>query len=148
MNEWMAELYAHAIAIESEAARRYSQLADAMAARGNHAVSELFRLLAGAEQRHLAELERRTAGVPLPPLASDYTWRDAEAPETMPLPDYDIITQRSALAAALDAEKRARAFFEHAGRISADAETCRLAREMAAEEAEHVVFLQRAARRD
>jgi rubrerythrin len=143
MNEWTAELYTHAIAIEREAAKRYTELAEAMSARGNHAVSELFRLLAGAERRHLEELQRKAQGMPLPALTSDYTWRDGEAPETVPLAPYESITQRSALAAALDAEKRARAFFEHAARITPDADTRALAREMAAEEAEHVALIER-----
>lgn len=143
MNEWTAELYTHAIAIEREAARRYAELAEAMSARGNHAVSELFRLLAGAERRHLEELERKAHGVALPPLTSDYTWRDGEAPETVPLAPSDSITQRSALAAALDAEKRARAFFEHAARITPDADTRALAQEMAAEEGEHAAMIER-----
>lgn len=143
MNEWTAELYTHAIAIEREAAKRYAELAEAMSAQGNHAVSELFRLLAAAERRHLEELERKAHGMPLPALTADYTWRDGEAPETVPLAPYDSITQRSALAAALDAEKRARAFFEHAARISPDPDTRALAREMAAEEVEHAELIQR-----
>jgi rubrerythrin len=81
--------------------------------------------------------------VPLPPLTSDYTWRDGEAPETVPLAPCAIISQRSALAAALDAEHRARAFFEHAARITHDADTRALAREMAAEESEHAVLIER-----
>jgi rubrerythrin len=132
MSEYSAELYVHAIAIETEAARRYGELAQAMAARGNHAVAELFRRLGAFEERHLEELRRRTAGQPLPPLDADYTW-PGEAPETVTL----------ALALALGAEKRARAFFEHAARMACDAETLALAREMAAEEAEHALAIER-----
>ena len=148
MNEWTAELYCHAIAIEREAARRYAELAQAMSVRGNHVVSELFRLLGGFEQRHLEELERQTAGVALPPLTADYTWRDGEAPENVPLTPSDQISKRSALLAALDAERRARAFFEHAGRVSRDAETQALALQMAAEETEHAVLIERMLRRE
>jgi rubrerythrin len=143
MNDWTVELYSHAIAIEREAARRYAELSAAMSARGNHAAGELFRLLGSFEQRHLEELERKTAGIALPAPASDYTWRDAEAPETVPLAPAERITQRSALAAALEAERRAHAFFEHAGRIAHDADTRALAREMAAEEEQHAVLLER-----
>ena len=147
MNEWTAELYTHAIAIEREATRRYAELADAMAVQGNHAVSELFRLLASAERRHLEELERRTAGMRLPALSSDYTWRDGEAPENAPLAPYERMTDRAALLAALDAERRARAFFEHAARVTSDAETRTIACEMAAEETEHALFIERMLRR-
>ena len=132
MSEYSAELYVHAIAIEREAARRYAELAQAMAAQGNHAVAELFRVLGCVEQRHLDELKRRTAGQPLPLLDADYTWH-GEVPETVTL----------ALAQALWAEKRARAFFEHAARMARDAETLALAREMAAEEAEHLGAIER-----
>ena len=148
MNEWTAELYTHAIAIEREAAKRYAELAHEMSARGNHAVSELFRLLAGAERRHLEELEHQARGVALPALTSDYTWQDGEAPENVPLAPYDQITERGALLAALDAERRARAFFEHSARISRDPDTRELAQQMAVEETEHAVLIERMLRRE
>jgi rubrerythrin len=44
---------------------------------------------------------------------------------------------------ALDAEKRAHAFFEHAGRIADDPAVRALAREMAAEEEEHAALIGR-----
>ena len=39
MNEWAAELYAHAVAIQGEASARYDEPGDAMADQGYHAVS-------------------------------------------------------------------------------------------------------------
>jgi len=142
--ESAAELYVHAIAIELEAAERYAEFAASMDRQGNFAVAALFRLLSTLEARHLDELKRRAADVKLPPLTADYTWRDSEAPETA---TRDLLvggmTQRHALEIALQAEKRALAFFEHAGRIADDPGVRGLAQEMAAEEAEHVALIER-----
>ena len=140
MSEYSAELYVHAIAIEREAAERYAELARAMFAQGNHAVAALFGMLASVEGRHLDELRRRTAGLSLPALNADYTWH-GDAPETVAVEG--ALTREGALGMALQAEKRARAFFEHASRVAQDAETRELAREMAAEEAEHAALIER-----
>lgn len=142
--EYAAEIYVDAMAIEREAAQRYAELAVRMDKDGNLAVGALFRMLANLEARHLEALERRTAGMTLPPLSVDYSWRDSEAPETV---GRDLvrrgITQRHALELALQAEKRARAFFEQVARVAGDPEARALAQEMATEEAEHEVLIQR-----
>lgn len=148
MNEWTAELYAQAIAIEREAARRYGELGHAMAQQGEHAVAVLFFLLASFEARHLAELTSKTAGLPLPALSADFSWRDGEPPETVSFEAcMGRMTPKRALQIALDAEKRAKAFFEHAARIANDPATRALAREMAEEEAEHIGLVEHALRR-
>lgn len=142
--EYAAELYVHAIAIEREAAERYAEFAQRMADEGNHAVAALFRMLSTFEARHFDELKRRTAGIELPPLTSDYSWRDNRAPETAARElVFRLMTQRQALCIALDAEKRARAFFEHACRNATHPAARALAKEMAMEEAEHVVLIER-----
>jgi rubrerythrin len=127
-----AELYVHAIAMEREAAARYAEFADRLSGQGNHAVAALFRTLASSEAKHLDELQRRTAGVELPPLTADYSWRELFFPG---------MTEAHALAIALQAEKGARAFFEHAGRVATDPAARSLAREMTAEEAEHIALI-------
>ena len=139
---YVAELYVHAIAIESEAAARYAELARAMAEQGNLTAAAVFSLLGAAENRHLEVLQQRAHGLPLPPLDADYTWRDGEAPESVVLDARGVpVTQLKALRLALDAERRARAFFEQAARVCGDAETRALALEMAAEEAEHAALI-------
>jgi len=96
------------------------------------------------EAKHLGELRRRAAGMDLPPLGADHSWRDGEGAETVRLDAHGgPVTQQKALSLALDAEKRARAFFENASRVCEDAETRALAREMAAEEHEHVQIIER-----
>ena len=107
------ELYAHAIAIEREAAETYAELAQHMDELGNDEVATLFRRLAVFEAEHLQTLEARTAGVALPALKpGEYAWLDAGAPETVARElVYRLLTPRAALDIALDAERRAQQFF-------------------------------------
>jgi rubrerythrin len=139
-----AELYAHAIAIEREAAERYAELAVHMADLGNDAVAGLFQRLAGFEAEHLDALLRRTDGVELPELsAADYRWLDAGAPETAARElVFRLMTPRHALEIALGAEQRAQEFFEHVFATAADPALRALAQEMAAEEREHVSMVE------
>jgi rubrerythrin len=117
-----AELYAHAIATEHEAARRYAQLAERMAQQDDATAAALFHGLAQAEARRLADLRRESAGLELPDLSADHSWR---------------MEGCDPLQIALRAEKAARAFFEQAARTAADPAVRALALEMAAEEAAH-----------
>ena len=72
------ELYAHAIAIEREAAERYAELAGRMNDEGREDLARVFNLLAGLEAEHLAALEARTEGVELPAVAcGQYQWLEA-----------------------------------------------------------------------
>jgi rubrerythrin len=126
-NAFEAELYVHAIATEREAARRYAEFAERMVQRDERAAA-LFRALAQAEALRLADLTRESAGLELPDLSADHTWRmDGRDP-------FDI---------ALRAEKAARAFFEQAARIAPDPAGRALALEMAAQESAHAALLGR-----
>ena len=125
-----AELYVHAIATEREAARRYAELAERMAQQDKPAAAAFFRALAEADAQHLAALRRESAGLELPDLTADHSWR-MEGPD--------------ALEIALRAEKAARAFFEQAARAAADPAACALALEMAAEESAHAALIRRMA---
>lgn len=143
MIESTAELYVHAIAMEREAAERYTEFARRMADEGNDAVASLFARLAAHESEHLATLRRRTEGVALPPLESDYSWLDTGAPESLAHDFvFRLMTPHQALDIALRAEKRARAFFEQAQRVANDPGLEALAREMAAEEVEHIAMIE------
>ena len=143
------DLLAHAIAIEREAATRYRELGERMGDLGNDAVAELFLHLAGMEKTHQLELERRAAGMALPPIgAGEYAWFDDGAPETAA---HDLVlkllTPHSALMIALAAEERAAEFFETIGRQSRDPALAGLAAEMATEESVHAAWVQSALRR-
>ena len=139
------ELYAHAIAIEREAAERYCELAARMQDEGREDLARVFQMLAGLESEHLQTLEARTRGVALPPIGADrYHWLDAGAPETAARQlVYRLMTPRMAIAIALQAEVRAQAFFERVMLTAEDPALRALAREMAAEEQEHAALLAR-----
>jgi rubrerythrin len=100
----VAHLYAHAIAIEREAAARYSEFAERMADLGNEAAAEVSATLARLEAEHLDELVKRTAGMGLPELAAhEYAWLDAGAPETAARElVFRLLTPRQALEMAAD----------------------------------------------
>ena len=123
--DWTAEVLAHAIAVEREAARRYRELTRFLAERHQDEAAALFAELAHQDESHLQRLEARSSGVALPDLAADHSWA-AEGP----------------IASALQAEKGARAFFEQAGRVAHDPSARSLAEEMAAEEREHILRIQ------
>ena len=138
-----AELYAHAIAIEREAAARYAELAERMSDEGREPLALVFGFLAQEEAGHLDALLRRTEGVALPQInEARYHWLDTGAPETAA---HDLVmrllTPRQALAIALKAEQRALAFFEQVHCIADDPALRALAREMAAEEGEHASMI-------
>jgi rubrerythrin len=137
-----AELYAHAIAIEREAAQRYGELAGRMLELGHQALAEVLDGLAQFEGEHLLALERRTAGMALPAVTpGEFRWLDGAAPES--LPGGATLTTRQALALALHAERRAQAFFENVCMTAEDPALRRLAQEMALEESAHIELIER-----
>lgn len=141
-----AELYAHAIAIEREAAESYADFARRMDDLGNLDVAQLFRTLAVFESEHLDTLEARVAGVAVPQIApGEYAWLDAGAPETTARElVYRLLTPRQALAIALEAERRAQQFFADVRATADDPALRALAQEMAAEELGHIAMVERA----
>jgi len=141
-----AMLYAHAIAIEREAAARYAELAAHMRDLGNDGVAELFAALARMEQKHLETLVAEVQEMALPGIdASEYAWLDSGAPETAAREFvFRMMTPRDALAIALAAERRAQAFFLRMQRLGGDPATRTLAQDMAAEESDHIALVERA----
>jgi rubrerythrin len=139
------ELYAHAIAIEREAAERYSELAERMDDEGREELARVFGELAQMEAEHLEALERRTAGLALPDIPQDrYQWLESGGPETARHElVFRLMTPRQALAIALAAERRAQAFFEEIAWSAADPALRALAREMLSDEGEHVEIVRR-----
>ena len=140
----LAECYANTLAIEREAAARSAQFAEYLEDHGEQATAALFRKLARFEQQHVEELERRTAGMPLPALRSwEFSWLDdAPAEQVDHHFVFHLMTPHDALTIALGAEKRAQALYEQAISVSDDPEVKRLAQELAGEELEHIVWLE------
>ena len=140
----LAECYANALAIEREAVARCEEFAEYLEDHGEERTAELFRRLARFERQHVAELERRAAGLPLPALRPwEFSWLDNAPAERVDRQFvFHLMTPHDALKIALGAEKRAQALYEQAIAASGDAEVRRLARELAGEELEHIALLE------
>jgi rubrerythrin len=140
----MNELMAYAYALEVEAAERYAEFAEAMAAHNNRDVAELFRKLARIEHRHAEQILEDTGWVepPAPP-STGYRWEGPEGPETGDFTALHYLMQPyHALEIALHNEKRAHRFFQDLARSATTDKVRREAEAMAAEEAEHVRLIE------
>lgn len=133
---------AAAIAMESDAAQRYEEFADAMETHNNPAVAEMFRKLAAVEGRHADELLAQMGWTEVP-LIPRVAFEDAEGPETAS-PDelHYLMTPWHVLKLALANEERAVRFFEHLAASATDEAVRKAALEMKAEEEEHVALVQ------
>jgi rubrerythrin len=136
---------AHAVELEREAARRYEELAEGMRTDGNAAVEKFFRRMAIFSRKHLAQAMERGGFRQVPALAPDaYRWPDGISPEQFDWIGVDcMIDANNALALALDGERRGHAFYADIAAITGDPEVRAMAREFAAEEAEHVAELEK-----
>jgi rubrerythrin len=142
----LPEFLAHALAIEREAAARYQELADQMAVHNNTTVAELFQWLARIEAEHAEQVARHAQGASLPAIKPwDYRWIGFESPESAAHEGvHYLMTPFQALELALANEQRAAQFFERVAGSTRDASVLTLAREMAADERQHVVYVERA----
>ena len=141
----VATFLAHALALETEAAERYAELADVMEVHNNPEVAELFRQMSEFSHLHAASVRQRAAGHHLPKLHSwDYRWNTPEPPEVgAPEGTHYLMTPWHALTFALDNERRGHDYYADSAAGSDDPELRRLASDFAAEESEHVATLER-----
>jgi len=141
MSYTLPEFLAHAIALESEAAERYLELADMMEAHRNDDVSALFRDMVRFSQMHRDEIKARVGSIPLPQLRSwEYRWRSPPEVGGDEAFDY-MLEQYHALQYARGNEVRAMEYYRSVAMQATDAEVTRLATDFANEEAEHVAAL-------
>ena len=141
MSYTLPAFLAHAIALESEAAERYEELADMMEAHNNQDTASVFREMSKFSILHANEVRERAKTVELPKLKSwEYRW--TTPPEvggdegvTYRMPPYH------ALHYALGNEIRGMEFYRQAAASASDPEVKRLGAEFADEEAEHVAAL-------
>jgi rubrerythrin len=142
----LAECYAQALMVEREAAARCAEFAEFLEDHGELASAAVFRKLARYEQHHVNELSRRAQGFPLPELSPwEFSWLDDAPPERVSREFvFHLMTPYHAIKIALDAEQRARAMFARVAGMTQDAEVKALAEELAAEEREHVGWLEEA----
>ncbi len=138
MTYTLPEFLAHAVALESEAAERYLELADMMEAHQNKEVAALFRDMVRFSQMHRDDIQRRVGDVVLPKLKSwQYRW--STPPEVGGDEGFDyMIEPYNALRYARENEVRAMEYYSSVGQEATDPEIRRLAAEFASEEAEHV----------
>lgn len=143
--ESVEEFLAYAINLESEAAQRFGQLADAMDACGNHEVSKLFRRLSDYSRLHLADAQARSGFRDIPEMKpADFIWPGLESPETAAIWGADPFVGRDeALEIALDAETASQEYYQSVLDATSDPEIRVLAKEFAEEESEHVAELQK-----
>jgi rubrerythrin len=144
----VAELYAIAYQIETDAVERYTVLAEQMQTHNNSELARIFSDLARAEGLHAAEIRR---------LAGDYgvetrngpigPWK-TDSPEAADLSAaHYLMTPRDALQMALVGEERALGFFTDLAKAATEPVLRKLAAEFAVEEQEHVELCHRLLRR-
>ena len=136
----LTEFMVQAWAMEIEAAQRYTDFADAMETHNNREVAAMFRTMAQYEARHADQILAEM-GWSEPPVVqrSDVRWPGFEAPETAPIDEVHYLMQPwHALQLALAAEKAAERFFRKLARVAASESVRHAARELQAEEREHV----------
>lgn len=135
----LTELMAQALAMEIEAAQRYTEFADAMETHNNRDVAELFRKMAAIEGRHAEQIMTTMHWSKAPAQAGKRIWRGFETPETPAIDDVHYLMQPyHALQLALAAETRAAQFFGDLARVATVEAVRNAALEMQAEEHEHV----------
>jgi rubrerythrin len=140
------EFYAHALALEREAAERYSEFETWFFDRGEEVLAGLCRNLARMENEHFMELVRASRHLSLPSIdGAGYQWLESGSPEAAAREVfYRVAEPRHLLEIALHAECNALAFFEWVARSTPDASIRALAQGMAAEEQQHVEWVQKA----
>jgi rubrerythrin len=137
----LGELMTHALTMETDAAQRYAELADAMDTHNNREVAKLFRKMAHIESQHAAQIMAAMAWKEAPTPGA-LPWEGFEAPETTPGDEVHYLMQPyHALQLALVNEQRAERFFAHLARVATVESVRKAARQMQAEEREHVALV-------
>jgi len=139
----LGELMSQALVMEMEAAQRYADFADAMDTHNNREVAALFRKMADIESKHAAQImaAMEWKHVPAPASAKPY-WEGFELPETTPGDEVHYLMQPyHALQLALVNEQRAERFFAQVVRVATVASVRKAARELQAEERDHVALV-------
>ncbi|TDQ82913.1 rubrerythrin [Dongia mobilis] len=142
----LAELLSIALAIETEAVRRYRELAAAMARRGEAETSAVFADMALEEDGHIRAIQKLAAQVGCPAIQPEtHAWRlPPEFAESWDrVAGSALLTAYRALAIAVDNEQRAFSFYTFIAAEAEDAETIRFAEVLAQEELNHAALLRK-----
>jgi rubrerythrin len=134
-----ADFMSRAYTMELEATERYTQFAEQLETHNNREVASLFRKLAEIEKLHAKRILEEMQWPSVPALAPAYAWEGAEGPETAPFDSLHYLMQPwHALEIALRCEREAQKYYAGIAASRAPKPVRDAAREMAAEEAEHV----------
>lgn len=146
----ISELFTVLAAMEEEAARRYTDLAEQMEKRGATVPAALFHRLAEDEQEHVRQVARwresptaqpgNTPPDPAPPLPS-------ASDEAVELGGSATLTPYRALAFAVREEERAMVFWSYVSAQAPDGAVRQAAEKIAHQELEHAALLRRERRR-
>lgn len=140
----LPELLAHALAMESEAAERYGELAVQMETHHKKDVGAIFRRLELAERKHLGELNDMCRNVQLPHYAPwEFKWSGGESPEAIDIGKVHYqLSVRQAVLLALEHERKAADFYAGIADGAEDTDVRTMARQFADEEREHIGWLE------
>jgi rubrerythrin len=134
-----ADFMARAYTMELEATERYAQFAEQLETHNNREVAQLFRKLADIETLHAKRILEEMKWPSVPSLPPAYAWEGDEGPETAPFDRLHYLMQAwHALEIALRCEQDAQKYYDNIAASRAPRQVRDAAREMAAEEAEHV----------
>ena len=134
-----AAFMARAYTIELEATERYAQFAEQLEAHNNREVAVLFRKLSEIEALHARRILAEMHWPSLPALAPAYAWETPEGPETAPFESLHYLMHPwHALEIALRCETEAKKYYDGIAASGAPRDVREAAKEMAAEEQEHI----------
>jgi len=138
------DLLAHALALETDAAEKYREIADVMKLHNNPEVADLFMILASYADQHAGEMQEKARGMKIPHIAPwDFVWAGDNSPETADMSQIHYkMTPYHVLHIALTLETDARDFYAKIAKESTNKDVILLAAEFADEETEHVELLQ------
>jgi rubrerythrin len=138
-----AEFFAQALAIEIEAADRYTLLAEQMEVHNNTEVAGVFRRMAELEMQHHDEIRALAGDLLVGGKKARFSWILPDGPEVT---EFDkvhyLMSPYQALEIAKRNEQRAAGWFEAIAKQTSDPEVKRVAEQLASEEREHVSWVE------
>lgn len=139
------DFFAHAAYLEGEAVRIYECLSDIIGNSGDGSVGAFYREMAGRARKHFEETLERAGCRDASELPADgYQWPNGAPPESPCCKTADeIVDLNRAMQFALDAERRAAAFYDHVARTAGNPDVAAVAVRFRTEEEEHVAAMER-----
>ena len=134
-----ADFMSRAYTMELEATERYAQFAEQLDTHNNREVAQLFRKLSEIEALHAKRILAEMKWPSVPALPAAFAWEGPEGPETAPFDALHYLMQPwHALEIALRCELDAEKYYLGIAASRAPKKVRDAAKEMAAEETEHV----------